>query len=446
MMLTRPFRKPLWIIRSFVEKHKKLIGAAALIGVVIFLLAKNFIPLLPKIKATKRIGIVGSYSFGNLPYDINQTISRGLTKINVNGEVVPDIAKSWEILEEETLYRVHLKPDSFWSDGSPIVSQDLSLHLPDVETRHPEKYVIEFKLKESYAPFLGLLAQPLWKNQQFGAGNYSIKSLKQRGPTISSISLNGKTQNLDYRFYASYESAWLGFKLGQVDSLTNLIVNPLPQNWQDKVNLTTNTAYHQYLGVVFNLNDPMLSSKPLRQALAYAIANKAPNQVRALSPISPQSWAYNASVKPYDFNPDQAKELFDRATEEATLSADLTLSLGTSQSLLPRAETIAASWQEVLPIKVEVKIINAIEPNFQAVLIAQEIPLDPDQHALWHSTQPTNLSHFSDLRVDKLLEDGRKTSDQKERRDIYLDFQRFLVEETPVIFLEHPTTYTISRK
>ncbi len=445
-MLTRPFRKPLWIIRSFLQKHKKLIGATALIGVIIFLLAKNFIPLLPKIKATKRIGVVGSYSFDNLPYDIGQTISRGLTKITLSGEVVPDIAKSWEILEEETLYRLTLKPDSFWSDGSPIVSQDLSLNLPDVETRHPEKYVIEFKLKESYAPFLGLLSQPLWKNQQFGAGEYSIKSLKQRGPTIASLSLSGQDQNLDYRFYASYESAWLGFKLGQVDSLSNLIINPLPQNWQDKVELTTSTAYRQYLGVVFNLNDPMLSFKPLRQALAYAIANKAPNQVRALSPLSPQSWAYNASVKPYDFNPDQAKELFDRASQEATLSGDLTISLSTSQSLLPRAESIAASWQEVLLVNVEVKIINAIEPNFQAVLIAQEIPLDPDQHALWHSTQPTNLSHFSDLRVDKLLEDGRKISDQKERRDIYLDFQRFLVEETPVVFLEHPTTYTISRK
>jgi len=234
--------------------------------------------------------------------------------------------------------------------------------------------------------------------------------------------------------------------LGQVDTLSDLIVNPLPENWGDSVNLSTDTGWHQYLGVVFNLTDPMLSSKPLRQALAYAIKDKAPNQVRALSPLSPRSWAFNASVKPYEFNPDQARELYDRATTEATISGELTIALGTSQSFLPRAEAIAASWQEILPVKVDVKIINAIEPNFQAILIAQEIPLDPDQHALWHSTQPTNLSHFSDLRVDKLLEDGRKISDQKERREIYLDFQRFLVEETPVVFLEHPTTYTINRK
>lgn len=446
MRFTRSFRKPLWIIKSFVEKHKRLIGLAALVGAVIFLAAKNFLPLLPKIKSEKRIGIVGQYSFENLPYEISQNISRGLTKLDETGVVQPDIAKNWEILEEETLYRVHLKPDSFWSDGTPITSADINLNLPDVEIRQPEPYVIEFKLKESYAPFLGLLSQSLWKNHQFGAGQFSIKNIKQRGPIISQLKLSGRENNLTYRFYASYESAWLGFKLGQVDTLSDLIVNPLPENWGDSVNLSTDTGWHQYLGVVFNLTDPMLSSKPLRQALAYAIKDKAPNQVRALSPLSPRSWAFNASVKPYEFNPDQARELYDRATTEATISGELTIALGTSQSFLPRAEAIAASWQEILPVKVDVKIINAIEPNFQAILIAQEIPLDPDQHALWHSTQPTNLSHFSDLRVDKLLEDGRKISDQKERREIYLDFQRFLVEETPVVFLEHPTTYTINRK
>jgi len=78
--------------------------------------------------------------------------------------------------------------------------------------------------------------------------------------------------------------------------------------------------------------------------------------------------------------------------------------------------------------------------------VAQEIPPDPDQHALWHSTQPTNLTHYSDLKVDKLLEDGRQISDQARRREIYQDFQRFLVEDSPAIFLSHPVTYTITRK
>jgi peptide/nickel transport system substrate-binding protein len=447
MILTRPFRKPLWIVRSFLEKHGKLILGATLAGVLLFLAAKNFLPLLPRFKSKERIGFVGQYTIENLPYEISSTLTRGITKLDDSGQALPDIASKWEVLEENTLYRVYLRPDVFWSDGSALTSKDINLDLPDVTIYRPEPHLVEFKLKESYQPFIALLSQPLFKNNQFGASGYTIKSIKHRGPYLSVIELNGNDKNLIYRFYPSYESAWMGFKLGQVDVLKNLIVNPLDEVWQDKLLLTHGVNYHQYLAVIFNLSDPNLSSKPLRQALAYAIKNKSPmSESRALSPLSPQSWAYNSDVKPYEFNSSQANELFDRLAEEASISADFTIQLGTSQSFLPLAESIAASWREVLPIQVEVKIINSIESDFQAILIAQEIPLDPDQHALWHSTQETNLSHFSDLRVDKLLEDGRKTADLKKRKEIYLDFQRFLVEETPAIFLQYPATYTISRK
>ncbi|MEA3355119.1 MAG: hypothetical protein U9Q63_01385, partial [Patescibacteria group bacterium] len=121
-------------------------------------------------------------------------------------------------------------------------------------------------------------------------------------------------------------------------------------------------------------------------------------------------------------------------------------SLGTSDSFLERAESIALSWEKVLDVDIDVKIINSIDNDFQAILIAQEIPLDPDQHALWHSTQETNITHYQNLKVDKLLEDGRTISDPKKRKEIYQDFQKFLVEDTPAIFLSHPTTYTITRK
>ena len=48
-------------------------------------------------------------------------------------------------------------------------------------------------------------------------------------------------------------------------------------------------------------------------------------------------------------------------------------------------------------------------------------------------------------KIDKLLESGRKESDQEKREKIYFDFQRYLVEDAPAVFLFHPTTYTISR-
>ena len=56
------------------------------------------------------------------------------------------------------------------------------------------------------------------------------------------------------------------------------------------------------------------------------------------------------------------------------------------------------------------------------------------------------LAVWREWGLDKLLEDGRIISDLKKRKEIYQDFQKFLVEDTPAIFLSHPTTYTITRK
>jgi len=446
MLLTRPFRKPFWILKSFVQKHQKIILISGFIAVAIFLSIKNLIPLIPRIKPLQKIGVIGQYTFNNLPSNLSQNISRSLIKYDQSGQIEPDLAKTWEILQDETVYKVYLPTDIFWQDGTQIISSDLQFDIPDVEISYPSKNVIQFTLKESYSPFLTLLTRPVFKNQQIGAGNYSIKKIKYSGPYLSSLELNGAHQNLIYRFYPSNQAAWTGFKLGEVNILNNLLVNPLDENWQKKVNLNTAVNYQQYIAIVFNLNHPLLSSKSLRQALAYAIKDKSPTpESRALSPISPQSWAYNSNVKPYNYNTSQAKELFNKASDEASFSGQLEINLGTSQSLLSLAESIAKDWHESLDIKVNVQTINTISPDFQAILVAQDIPQDPDQHALWHSTQETNISYYSDLKVDKLLEDGRKISNQPERKQIYQDFQKYIAEDVPAIFLQHPITYTISR-
>ncbi|MFA5795842.1 MAG: hypothetical protein WC885_01540, partial [Candidatus Shapirobacteria bacterium] len=74
------------------------------------------------------------------------------------------------------------------------------------------------------------------------------------------------------------------------------------------------------------------------------------------------------------------------------------------------------------------------------------IPADPDQYTFWHSTQEkTNITHLNNSRIDKLLEEGRLTFNLQDRKKIYLDFQKFLLEESPVIFISYPTIYSVSR-
>ena len=87
---------------------------------------------------------------------------------------------------------------------------------------------------------------------------------------------------------------------------------------------------------------------------------------------------------------------------------------------------------------------------FQVYLGDFTVPKDPDQYMLWHSDQESNITKFRSLRIDKLLEDGRKTVAVKERKRIYDDFQKYLLDDavidTPASFLYFPYTYTLKRR
>ena len=78
--------------------------------------------------------------------------------------------------------------------------------------------------------------------------------------------------------------------------------------------------------------------------------------------------------------------------------------------------------------------------DFQILVDFQDIPPDPDQYVLWHTTQTreANITGISSAKLDKLLEDGRKTNDQKDRESRYKLFTTLLLDESPAIFLYYP--------
>ncbi len=45
---------------------------------------------------------------------------------------------------------------------------------------------------------------------------------------------------------------------------------------------------------------------------------------------------------------------------------------------------------------------------------------------LWHTGQDNNITKYENKRIDKLLEDGRKTLDFTERKKIYNDVTKYL--------------------
>ena len=85
--------------------------------------------------------------------------------------------------------------------------------------------------------------------------------------------------------------------------------------------------------------------------------------------------------------------------------------------------------------------------NFDLLLVFWNVPKDPDQYYFWHSTQKEgNIGNYSNVKIDKLLEEGRSTINIEERSKIYQEFQKIIQDDPPALFLYYPYVYTIERE
>ncbi len=443
-MILKNIRLLLLIVSAFLKRETKLVIISILVGVGVFLLINKLFVYIPRPKPTERIGWIGGYAFTDLPLEIINNTSNGLTRIDKNGLPLPSLAERWEISGEGKIYTFYLADNIFWQDGSPVKAQDINYDLPEVKQEVISNKVIKFTLKEAFAPFPSLLANPVFKNDYIGTGKYRINNLEKNGPYITRILLIGPDKQLLYCFYPTFDLAFQAFKIGEIDELPATYTNPFDKIWDPYLSVEERIANNYYIGLFLNNQDKYLSNKNLRQALAYATI-KPDDKTRAIGPINPDSWAFNTDVKLYETNAPQAKKLFDKFKSEAKID-QLKLTLITTGNFILLAEQIKQNWQEVLGIQTEISSIDQIPTDFQALLIISQIPTDPDQYTFWHSTQDSNITRYQSPKVDKILEDARRSANLEERKEKYSDFQKFLLEDIPVIFLSHPKLIYIKRK
>ena len=111
------------------------------------------------------------------------------------------------------------------------------------------------------------------------------------------------------------------------------------------------------------------------------------------------------------------------------------------------AGAIDVAWKQK-GIETIIEEVSSVPDNFQIFLGAFKVPHDPDQYVLWHSSQIqiNNISRYKNVRIDKLLEDGRKTTNLDERKKIYADFQKYIQDDVPASFLYFPYEYEVVRK
>lgn len=444
MMFFRRSRFVYLVVREVSKKYTLPLLIGFLMGIFGMIAIKQLFPKISTYVSTEtlRIGVVGNVTPATLPMSIQELLSTGLTRVSPDQPPKPALALSWEATESGKSYNFTIRDDARWHNGKPVSTKDINYNISDVSFEVISPRILRATLKEPFAPFLSLVAKPILQTGLRGFGPYRVENIRLKGDSIQYLRLNPVTDTTkparEYRFFRTEVAAITAFQLGDIDVIEELSTNELIVNWS-RAHITDRTRYDRFVALYFNIKDPLLGEKTVRQALGFSVPDL--GFERAYSPISKNSWGYTDTIKKYDFDLAQAKKLMTNANV-ASQSAGLTIT--TFSQYVDAAQKIASSWTN-LGVPATVKVVNQIGP-FQVLLSAQSIPPDPDQYPLWHSTQQsTNLTGYANVKIDKLLEDGRKELDQEKRKKIYADFAKRLVEDAPAIFLYYPTTYTVTR-
>jgi len=446
MSLFRRGRFLFWTVRELSQEYTKSLILGIVLGFGLMVGLYTVYPFVSAFTLSKidRIGYVGEYTPSTLPLSIQEQLSFGLTTIAIDGLALPGIASSWETTDSGKHYTFHLRDDVVWHTGKKVFARNLNYNIRSVAFTPLNDHTIIATLQNAYSPFLTLVSKPIFQSNLIGFGPYKINAIRLKGDKIAFLRLvtaaNASLPAIEYRFYKSETQAVTAYKLGEIDRIEGLTL--IEQNlatWKN-THITEITNQNRFIALYFNLKDPLLREKTVRQALVYAVPMGSTKRV--YSPISPLSWAYTDSAKHYDYDMNQATKLFE-STKIATSASEITIH--TFSQYLPLAQDIAKSWN-TLGIKTTIRVENVVPEEYQVLLSAQDIPIDPDQYIFWHSTQAnTNITGLVNAKIDKLLEDGRMEQDQEKRKKIYIDFQKRLVDELPALFLYYPTSYTVTR-
>lgn len=435
------------------------------------------------------------------------SIYHNLLTYDGNLNLIPQLAAKYEVSNGGKTITFTLKPGVVFSDGTPLTSADVSATFhtiinPNTKTPYADDYLRVAKFEtptpqtvrvtyaEAFAPALASWAglpilpakviaaekdfnQTSLRNQPLGTGPYTLTRWRRGQDLLLTASPNTWEKpyigQLYYRIIPDESTQWLELKAGNLDML-----NLTPLAYTRLINkpwFTSNYATYRYLGSAytymgFNLKKPMFADKKVRQALSYAVDRQGLinavlfGQGEAIASIfKPGTWANDANLKPYPYNPQKARQLLAeagwKAGPDGILQKDgqrfhfiLTTNQG-NESRLKTAQILQKFFADV-GIEMEIRVqewstflTNTVNPRkFDAVMLGWTLPAEPDPYDVWHSskTGPAefNIVGFNNAQADAAIVASRHTFNQAERKKQLNRLQEILSDEQPYLWLYAP--------
>jgi peptide/nickel transport system substrate-binding protein len=480
--------------------------------------------LIPDYGGTYREGVAGNPRYINpllstlndVDRDLAALVFRGLTVADERGQIQPDLADHWEISADGLSYTFYLRQDVRWHDGAPFTADDVMLTMdllrsPDlpaeqevaelwrtVEVERSDSHTVRFTLAEPFSPFLhyttiGLLPAHLLQTvpakeladhpfnlHPIGTGPFQVTEVTAQHAVLAAYTdaYGGRPylDKIEFIFYPDYASVFGAYRRGEVDGISHVATDYLDEAATD-ANLNLYLPPLDGYAVVFlNLERPVFQQNEVRQALLLASDRQRiidqvldGQAVPANGPVMPLSWAYEADIPPYAYDPAAAIALLEKAgwkdedgdgvREKGDLRLEFTLLTNDDETRIQIINELARQWAEVgiraVPQAAGVAgvVRDFLVPrNYEAIFYEwQWRQTDPDLYTQWHSTQKLstgqNYGAYSNEQADLLMEEARRTTSEERRAMLYRQVQRLLAEDVPALPIYHPVyAYAVAKR
>ena len=300
--------------------------------------------------------------------ELNRLIFSRLISFEERGVPKLELAETYGISQDGTIYNITLKPDVKWHDGRTLTSDDVLFTvnmMRDGEGVVPEdirtfwtgvdvnilsETTIQFRLPEPFAPFLdylsfGILPEHLLGNLSFdqmidsgfnlqpvGSGPYQFEGLITEDNQIKGIILRANADYFDgpplieqmvFHYFDNSADALKAFKDGLVQGISKVENLVLPDVLVEP-QLALYTAREPKLTLIFlNLKNPevpFFQDVNIRKALLTGLNRQKmidrildSQAIIADGPILPGTWAYYDGVQTIGFNQENATQIIKDA-------------------------------------------------------------------------------------------------------------------------------------
>ncbi len=427
-----------------------------------------------------------------------------LFRLDTEGNLVNELVEEYSVGDNGKEYIFKIKSNITWDDNTPLTIDDIiftieTIQNPDYNSplnsalkgviiTKVDDSTLKLNLNASYSPFLsgltfGILPKHIWQNlepsafllakanlEPVGAGKFKYKSIqKKKDGNIASITLERNTNYFGAKpnietfilvFYAKEEEMTQDFKQNKLQAITQL-KSPLDESDKFQTNILN---IPQSFGIIFNVKDPLLAKKEIRQAMSHTIdraqiINNVLNGEATLinGPLNQFNKFYTDT--PVELNLDKAKQILDEANwkdgdgdgirEKDNQKAEFTL-LVAGGNKVDEVTAMLREQVKAVGIQMNTEIIpfNELSNNqirnrsYQALFLGLGLNIYPDPYIYWHSSQINspglNLSQYTNINNDGYLETARTNTDNNVITSSLAQFQNQIANDVPAIFIYSP--------